>query len=55
MISLLLAGCGTATGPHIESGCPPGHVRVDNKDTGEYDCATQREYEDIVDSMDEHL
>ena len=55
MISLLLASCATSSGTHIESDCPPGYVRVDNIDTGEYDCASQRDYEDIVDSMDEHM
>jgi hypothetical protein len=52
---LLLAGCATSTGPHVESGCPPGYVRVDNEDTGEYDCASQQDYEDIVDAMDERM
>lgn len=52
---LLLAGCGASTGRHTESGCPPGYIRVNNEDTGEYDCASQRDYEDIVDSMDERM
>jgi len=52
---LFLAGCATSTVPQADSGCPPGHVRVDNEDTGEYDCASQREYEDIVDAMDKRM
>jgi len=52
---LLLTGCVASSSPQVESGCPPGSVRVDNEDTGEYDCASQREYEDIVDRMDERM
>jgi len=56
MVSLLLlTGCVTSSGPQVDSGCPPGSVRVNNEDTGEYDCASQREYEDIVDRMDERM
>lgn len=52
---LLLTGCAAVTDPGNDSSCPPGYVRVDNEDTGEYDCASQREYEDIVDAMDERM
>lgn len=55
VISLLLVtGCTMSTGPHLETGCPPGQVRVEEGHTGEYDCASEREYEDIIDAIDEH-
>jgi len=50
---LLLTGCASSAGPHIESGCPPGTVRVDDEDTGKYDCASEELYEEIRDIMDE--
>jgi uncharacterized lipoprotein YajG len=52
---LFLTGCAASSSPQIDSGCPPGSTRVNNEDTGEYDCASQREYEDIVDRMDERM
>jgi len=54
IVSLLLAaGCNTtSTHPDIDSGCPPGQIRVEDEDTGKYDCATEDDYRDFGDSMD---
>ena len=52
---LLLTSCATSTAsPHSQSGCPRGTVRIQDEDTGKYDCASQQEYEEIRDIMDEH-
>ena len=51
---LLMTGCATSTGlPHSQSGCPPGTVRIQDEDTDKYDCASQEQYEEIRDIMDE--
>ncbi len=55
LVSLLLAAGGaTSTHPDIDSGCPPGQTRVDDAETGKYDCASERDFEDMRDVMDEH-
>jgi len=49
MISLLLlTGCATSTGPQSPSDCPPDSVKILNRDTGEYGCLFQEEYEEIL-------
>ncbi|MDH3988783.1 MAG: hypothetical protein OEV34_06630 [Gammaproteobacteria bacterium] len=55
IVSLLLAvGCtATSTHPDIDSGCPPGQIRVEDEDTGRYDCATEDDYRDFGDDRDE--
>jgi len=55
IVSLLLAaGCATSsTPPDIDSGCPPGQIRVEDEDTGLYDCATEDDYRDFGDARDE--
>jgi len=51
---LLLTGCVSSTGTHSQSGCPPGTVRIQDEDTDKYDCASQEQYEEIREIMDEH-
>ena len=56
MISLLLlTGCATSTGSQSQSDCPPGSVKIQDEDTGKYDCASQREYEEIGDALDQRV
>ncbi len=50
----LVAGCATSTQSEVDSGCPPGQIRVQDENTDLYDCASRQEYEDIRDEMDEH-
>lgn len=53
--SLMLAACAISTSaPVTDSGCPAGHVRIDDENTDKYDCADPREYEDILEEYDEH-
>jgi hypothetical protein len=55
LICLLAAtGCTAATGPHLDTGCPPGQVRVEDEHTGEYDCASEQDYQELMDHLDEH-
>ena len=55
LLGVLLAACAiSTTAPVGDTGCPPGHVRVDDDNTGKYDCADPREYEDILEEHDEH-
>jgi len=49
----LAAGCATSTQSEVDSGCPPGQIRVQDENTDLYDCASRQEYEDIRDEMDE--
>ena len=51
---LLVTGCATPAGQHLETGCPPGQVRVQADTTGDFDCASEKDYEDLMDHLDEH-
>lgn len=52
---LLFAGCSTtSTGTVTDTGCPPGYTRIDDENTGTYDCASRQDMEDIGDIIDEH-
>ena len=51
---LLITACALSHGPHLDTGCPHGEVRVEDDHTGEYDCAYQEDYEDLMESLDEH-
>jgi hypothetical protein len=56
MISLLLlAGCATSTDPQSQSDCPPGSVKIQDEGTGEYDCASEKEYEEIRHEFDRDM
>jgi major membrane immunogen (membrane-anchored lipoprotein) len=50
---LLLTGCAASTVPSSQSGCPDGTIRIENEDTGNYDCVSQLEYEQIIRDLDE--
>ena len=54
IIGLLFTGCALSTGQHLDTGCPPGEVRVEDDHTGEYDCASEDDYEDLMEHLDEH-
>ena len=58
LVSLLLfGGCSTTstvTGTVTDTGCPPGYTRVEDEETGTYDCASRRDMEDIGDVLDGH-
>jgi hypothetical protein len=49
----LAAGCATSTQSEVDSGCPPGQIRVEDENTDMYDCADRQEYEDMREVMDE--
>ncbi len=51
---LVVTGCTATTGQHLETGCPPGQVRVEDDTTGDFDCASEKDYEDLMDHLDEH-
>jgi hypothetical protein len=51
---LMVSGCALTSGPHLDTGCPQGQVRVEDEHTGEYDCASQEDYEDLMEAIDEH-
>lgn len=54
MISLLLlTGCATSTGPQSPSDCPPDSVKILDRDTGEYGCLFQEEYEELLRDTEE--
>ena len=57
MISLLLiTGCVTSTGPQsLSDDCPPGSVKIQDEGTGEYDCASEKEFEEIRHEFDRDL
>ena len=47
MISaLLLTSCVTPTGPPDYSGCPPETIKIQDEDTGMYDCVTREELDE---------
>ena len=49
------AGCATSTGgPDADTGCPPGHTRIEDEHSGTFDCASRQDMEDIGDVLDEH-
>lgn len=53
---LLLTGCVTSTGPQSQSDdCPPGFVKIQDEGTGEYDCASEKEYEEIRHDFDRDM
>ena len=52
---VILAGCTAgATRSNIDSGCPPGQTRIEDENTGTYDCASRQDMEDIGEVLDEH-
>ena len=54
MISLLLlTGCATSTGQPGQSDCPPGHMKIQDEDSGKYDCASEKEYDEMSEVFEE--
>ena len=51
---LLLSGCTTSTGPPgLSDDCPPGYMKIQDEDSGKYDCASEKEYEEMSDVFEE--
>ena len=50
---ILLAGCMTSTSYFAHSDCPPDTIQLKDEHSGNYDCVTQQEYDELLRALEE--